>query len=803
MDRGGQFPEKKVELLAPAGSAEAFYGAVHAGADAVYLGGARFGARAYADNFTEAELTACIRYAHLFGRKVYLTVNTLMKEAEMEELFDYLLPFYEAGLDGVIVQDIGALSYIREHFPALELHISTQMSITGSYGADLMKKMGACRVVPARELSLEELKALKESSGLALETFIHGAMCYCYSGQCLFSSILGGRSGNRGRCAQPCRLPYAVQTKEGCSQVCYPLSLKDMCTIEFLPELIAAGIDSFKIEGRMKKPEYAAGVTAIYRKYIDLCYEISKKGGDYKVSPRDMEALSSLYIRTGRQEGYYHRRNGREMVTLQSPAYGGTDQALLSEIRRKWIDAPFQMPVLISAIFETGKPACVTFSCGDTTVEVQGEVVQSAQKHPITRENIEKQLGKLGDSSFYAVSKTESGIPPEEPAMEIRLSPDAFYPLKQINELRRKAVQQLEEAVLKKRGYAAAERMVKLPEQKQIAAAWRSQAKSPLPEGASLASPGLSVSVSTQKQLEKLAGETQGVSRLYVNGDLLFGAAGRRHPKEESGFSTEQVLSLCRQLKNDSEIFISLPPILRREDHSYLETMLELAREYEEIFSGFQVRSLEALGFLMQNHDHAGGHSRWQGKVFTDAGIYCFNHWSLEALVKETALDGFCVPYELNAKEQRTLVSFADSLGIRCEKPIYGHIPLMVTANCVSKTTTGCVKGREETVWLLDRYGKHFPVAQNCVHCFNLIYNSVPLSLHREISRQLENSPSREMDKWMGGCDFRLDFTIEKGEEALQILRYFEELLQGNLSSPADTPPFGTYTTGHEKRGVL
>ena len=257
---------KKVELLAPAGNAEAFYGAIHAGADAIYLGGNRFGARAYAENFSEEELVACIRYAHLFQRKVYLTVNTLVKESEFSGLYEYVLPYYRAGLDGVIVQDMGVFAYLREHFPGMELHGSTQMTITGEYGAAFLKEQGACRVVPARELSLAEIRRIKEVTGLEIECFIHGAMCYCYSGQCLFSSILGGRSGNRGRCAQPCRLPYTTgkHPKE-----CYPLSLKDMCTIEYIPELLEAGIDSFKIEGRMKTALYVATVARTYRKAID------------------------------------------------------------------------------------------------------------------------------------------------------------------------------------------------------------------------------------------------------------------------------------------------------------------------------------------------------------------------------------------------------------------------------------------------------------------------------------------------------------------------------------------------------
>ena len=168
---------QKVELLAPAGNPEGFYGAIHAGADAVYLAGNRFGARAYADNFTTEELVACIRYAHIWGRRVYLTVNTLVKESEFDELMPYLTPFYEAGLDGVIVQDIGVFCFIKEHFPDMELHVSTQMTLTGQYGAALLKKMGAVRIVPARELSLNELIEIKEQTGLEIETFIHGAMC--------------------------------------------------------------------------------------------------------------------------------------------------------------------------------------------------------------------------------------------------------------------------------------------------------------------------------------------------------------------------------------------------------------------------------------------------------------------------------------------------------------------------------------------------------------------------------------------------------------------------------------------------
>ena len=257
---------KRPELLAPAGDMDCFMAAVNAGADAIYLGGEEYGARAYASNFSKEELCEAICYAHLFGVKVYLTVNTLVKEREFGRLNDFIRPFYDAGLDGVIVQDLGVLYQLHDDFKGLELHASTQMAIANSYGAGFLKSFDVCRIVPARELSMDELNHIRKKVKIDMEVFIHGAMCYCYSGHCLYSSFLGGRSGNRGRCAGPCRLPFdAFGQKE-----VYPLSLKDMCTISMLPELIDNGIDSFKIEGRMKNSYYVAGVTSIYRKYIDL-----------------------------------------------------------------------------------------------------------------------------------------------------------------------------------------------------------------------------------------------------------------------------------------------------------------------------------------------------------------------------------------------------------------------------------------------------------------------------------------------------------------------------------------------------
>ncbi len=329
-----------VELLAPAGSYENFKAAVSAGADAVYLGGSLFSARAYANNFSREELLCALDYAHLHNRSVYMTVNTLMKEQELkEDLVEFLAPYYENGLDGVILQDLGAARTIRQNFPDLPCHASTQMSVTGVEGAKYLKKLGFTRVVPARELCLEEIQAIYKETGLEVESFIHGALCYCYSGQCLLSGMIGGRSGNRGRCAQPCRLEYRTQpATAGQNHTSqnergrYLLSPKDMATITILPELIESGVYSLKIEGRMKSCEYTAGVVSIYRKYLDRYLEKGKEA--YKVAPKDMTALMDLYNRGGFSRGYYKQGNGAEMMSTKRPNHAGVEAIRAEQVQK-------------------------------------------------------------------------------------------------------------------------------------------------------------------------------------------------------------------------------------------------------------------------------------------------------------------------------------------------------------------------------------------------------------------------------------------------------------------------------------
>lgn len=748
---------KKVELLAPAGNYESFTGAINAGADAVYLGGEKFGARAYADNFTEEEIINAIRYAHLFDRKVYLTVNTLVKETEFACLVPYLTPFYEAGLDGVIVQDIGAFQIIRENFPKLELHVSTQITVTGSYGAEMLKEMGAVRIVPARELSLEEIRALKKETGLELETFIHGAMCYCYSGQCLFSSILGGRSGNRGRCAQPCRLPYQVEGVSGKKAECYPLSLKDMCSIAFLPRLIEAGIDSFKIEGRMKKPEYAAGVTAIYRKYIDLYYE---KGADaYRVLPKDMEQLSSLYIRSDVQDGYYFKHNGAEMVTLHSPAYNGSDEKLLAHIRREYLETGLKKEIQMQAVLEVGKEALLTLKSDTAEVTVKGELVQRAANQPITMENVKRSLEKLGNTPFLVAKEN----------LQIALDETAFYSLKALNTLRRCGVQALQDAI------ADNNRVEEKRAKKEDAA--NSQTDFLSDRQSKESCPGKEertachIGVNTMPQM-------QAVLQTELTPDIIY------IDSEMTEMTQAFVIEMKKALRQKgAAVYIALPYVIRRKDISYLEKIFPALEEAD----GVLVRNMESYGWLKKKE--------YQGKINTDAGIYNFNRYSLEFWQKKA--DICCLPYELNRKEIRRLlsegekdISFAKQIRRdRTEQIVYGRIPLMLTANCVAKTMTGCRKGTEKEnniLFLKDRYQKRFPAEMRCRQCYNVLYNTVPLSLHEKVA-----------DKNVPGAA-RIQFTVESEKETKQILEFWQALWMGEKRSL----PYAEYTLGHEKRGV-
>lgn len=718
---------KQVELLAPAGNKEAFYGAIKAGANAIYLAGQQFGARAYADNFSNEVLTECIHYAHLFEVKVYLTVNTLVKQQEYPALLEMLEPLYYAGLDGVIVQDVGVIRFIKQHFPLLELHISTQMSLCTEFGAAYLKDFGASRIVPAREISLSEIKAIKSNVDIEIESFIHGAMCYCYSGLCLFSSILGGRSGNRGKCAQPCRLPYSIGGQNG-----HFLSLRDMCTIDNIPDLISAGIDSFKIEGRMKKAEYAAGTVSVYRKCIDSYYSLREKYGEseakerYQVDKVSKDILSNLYIRSQIHNGYYYTRNGKEMITVENPAYKETKESLIQELHGKYIEERKKLPVSISGYFMEGEPAIINVYSEDYSVSVTGDRVDTAQNRPISEENVRKQLAKLGDTNFAAEN------------IDITIGDAAFYPLGKINELRRSAIEAYEQGLL-------------LQKEKSIPYTEQPICSKPAQTGSVNDTP-YCVSIETREQYNALCNWLSHnpqivLDTVYVHCDLAV-----------SGLALQKT----SQVKS---VYVSLPAVFRRRDTAFLDTVRDIVLE-KDLFEGVLIHTMDEYGYFYGYKDEM--------KLRLDHSMYI---WSTNALLLyKNNVNRFTLPYELNGRELAALQGHHDS-----EKIVYARIPMMVTANCLQKTLDKCGRTGNDKTLLKDRYGKSFPVKNYCTHCYNIVYNSVPMVL------------KKEMEKYRDISYLRLDFTVETYEETSSVL----DCMLG------DKPlAIKEYTTGHEKRGV-
>lgn len=704
--RFGALQSKKTELLAPAGTFEMLKAVIHAGADAVYAGGSRFGARAYAGNFTQEALLAAIDYVHLHGRKIFLTVNTLFKQSEIDDLYEYLLPYYRQGLDAVIVQDFGVLRFVRACFPDLAVHASTQMSITGAYGAAYLKSFGVRRIVAARELSLAEIRALKSSVDIALECFVHGALCYCYSGQCLFSSMLGGRSGNRGRCAQPCRLPYTVLDADGRAismPECYPLSLKDLCTIELLPQLIEAGIDSFKIEGRMKSPEYAAGVTAIYRRYLDRYFS-----GDFgNVQKADLLRLADTGSRSGFTSGYYVRRNGADMVTMARPCYEKGEAAYLDEVRARFVQKEQKLPVRANVRLNIGEPAELTVTCRDVTVSVRHGITQEAKKQPLSRETVAAQLSKTGNTPFVISS------------MEIVMEEAVFLPKQQLNELRREALEQLAKKIPEKyyrNGQTAGYETAFLHKKKET--------------------PYFAASIEASAQLSAVLAHDF-ITRVYLDGAMY----------THGDFAAQLKEHVARSKDSKKQAYVALPFVFRLETARFYEKQMA-AMEGAGV-DGYLARSMDALGFLRDMQVD-------MQRCVLDYGLYAYSD-SAKAAYAAAGWLWDTVPPELNKKELLARDNQASEL------LIYGHLPLMTGAQCLLKTLGRCTKNRaniQDVCYLKDRYAKKFPVRSRCSECYHTIYNAQPLSLI-QLSGELGN---------IRPAGYRLSFTFETREQADNIL---------------------------------
>lgn len=578
---------KNFEILAPAGDLEILKAVINSGADAVYIGGKAYGARAFANNFDEESLLHALDYAHLHERKVYLTVNTLIKNDEMDMLYDYLLPYYKEGLDAVIVQDLGAIARIHELFPNLDIHTSTQMTVTGVDGVKLLKQFGITRVVMAREMSLDEMKHIHDETGMELEAFVHGALCYSYSGQCLFSSMLGGRSGNRGRCAQPCRLPYTVNGKKDT----YILSLKDLCGIKSLNDLKDAGVYSLKIEGRMKQVGYAAGVVQMYRKYVDSMGDISKV---------DLAELSAYGSRCGFTDKYFYMHNAPDMVTYEKPNFTSTKEATLQNEEK--------IPIFGKLKLKLGENGEFLVSYNDISVKSTSDIVSEAKNAPIDEAAAVARMRKTGDTPF------------ELKDIACDIDDGIFIPNGALNKLRRDALDELQIKLL-------------------------SSYKRPTPDlKDSIEHNGFDgfdkfdenkkrviCSVLNKKQLDVLTNYVM-FTDFYLDSSMF---------DRNSVYHNIQLKNVINEIKKSGKnVWLVLPTIFRKETSDYFYS---IKKEILNIgFEGFVAKNYEEIYFVKNNFPDA--------KLAIDHNLYTYNDIAKEAFFS-FGIDYDTVPLELNSKE--------------------------------------------------------------------------------------------------------------------------------------------------------
>lgn len=865
--------KRKIEILAPAGSYDGMRAAMNAGCDAVYIGGSSFGARAYANNLTEEQLLAAIDEAHIRDKRLYLTVNTLLKEKELSfQLYDFLKKFYERGLDAVIVQDMGVLHFIHRNFPVLPIHASTQMTLTMAQSANLLKEYGVTRLVTSRELSLKEIRTIRENTTLEIETFVHGALCYCYSGQCLMSSIIGGRSGNRGRCAQPCRMPYQFFSEHerlSAKQKKYLLSPKDINTIALIPELVEAGIDSFKIEGRMKRPEYAAAVASLYRRYTDLYLEHGKeyytKYLGTEACRKELQQLQDIYNRGGFSEGYAKTYHGKSMMSLYRPNHSGVAVGNVSAIRNGEVTIALKEELHPQDILEiryreeegyeftvkdyhaagetlttyigrrrqdkvdrmeTGKqsvpdqirvgnevfrtknnrlleqlamdylgkdaklgingrlcaktdePLSLTVSWHEFSYTARKEKVQPAQKQPMTKEKLLAPIGKTGDTLYYFDRLT------------IDMDENIFVPVAWLNEIRREALEGLRQSVLQSYVRKAAAYTGDEKEQADVEERIEGKEQPEEKDQIKIDEPTIVKGPAEVKEREEIKESTDEKEQpRHMKLRVLIQTMEQfeeviRFPEIHSVYAeydrfTPEELGKMAETANEKgkEFYLSLPQICRTNIYE------ELSRELIKLVklptvTGLILKNLEEIALL-----HSLEIKEGQKRLLLNYNMYTYNKES-KCLYRELGITDYTAPVELNYQELKAL-GIEDS-----DLIVYGYQPVMVSAQCLFESTKGCRRcesgngGR-----LVDRLGKSFFVQANCRGCYNIIYNSQPLSLlkHNEDIQRLHPK------------GLRLDFTQEGTEETKRVLAAYTDVFCYERKPSLELTD---YTTGHFKRGI-
>ena len=790
------------ELLSPAGGMDQLKAAVENGADAVYMGGRLFNARQNAVNFDDDEMRRAIEYAHVRGVNIYITMNTLVSESEMQQALDAAGQVYLAGADALIVQDLGLASALRQCVPDLPLHLSTQGTVYSAEGIRALAPLGFARTILARELTIAEITETAKASPIPVEVFAHGALCLCYSGQCLMSSLIGGRSGNRGRCAQPCRLPYQLGNAKG-----YLLSPKDLCTIELLPELAKAGVASLKIEGRMKSPEYVAVVTGIYRKYLDRLAE----GGQTHVEREDQLELLQAFNRGGFSTGYLKGRLGRGLISRERPKHWGVPvgKALSAGkpggVVEVQLTAPVSMGDGVEFANATMPGGIVTMirvggreekSAGTGRAEI-GSIKGSIRPgDPLYKTSDKAQLlraaatytgkptrrialhGKLtarvGEPLRFEVwdgeghlERTNSESPAEEARtlplttetareqlaktgdmpyafaqIDVELDGRASVRLSELNGLRRTALERLEQA-----------RATRYPERESPAIALPPMARpSPVQAGLSLF---------FWQWREEYTEVLPLADRVYVPFVPL--AQGR-------------FADLAGQVK----LMPWLPPVT----NGRLDGLIAA--------SAGKLAGLGAQGVLVGNMAHLEMLKECGLPIYAGASMNAFNSLSLQ-VVASLGLKGVTLSHELTMEQ----IAALPDAGIEKEAAVYGRLPLMFSAHCsVGAELAGqeggkpcglCIKGGRHE--LIDRIGARFPVVCDPLDCRSVTLNGDRLAVPN-LARRLSQA---------GVSMLRLSIDDESPEDMRRLVALFRAALAGE--SVEELKGQG-YTKGHYFRGV-
>lgn len=803
---------KKIELLAPAASFEGMKAVINAGADAVYIGGEKFGARAYADNLDKDLLIEAIRYAHLHNVKVHLTVNTILKQDEIEnELYDYILPYYNAGIDAVIVQDMGVLEYLHTYFPKLEKHMSTQTTITSSECLSIINKYDINRIVLARELSILEIEEIKRNTGVEIETFIHGALCYSYSGQCLMSSMIGDRSGNRGRCAQPCRKKYRLfKDNVEIGKEKYLLSPKDMCGLANIQELISIGVDSLKIEGRMKKPEYAATIVSVYRKYIDLFYSlgyseyikyIKNNSAEFQ---NDIIRMQDIYCRGGFTKGYFNQHNDKDMMSVNLPSHQGVMVGKVIEVSNRNCGIKLNRNINRQDVLLIRDKENV-----DIKSSYEFTVKESHNNGEIIKTNYLKGLHLKKGQLVYRIKNNElidyigkkylEDNKRVKLCMNIILQKDRCakvrvelydkifeYEFEKVNEANNRPI--TEENVIKQFSklnntpFVIEKISVEMDNDIFVPIKSLNDMRRYVVENvivdyneAYLLSRHDKIVDNKEVIVSSNIAETHELDSVDENthNNEVDNKKGNNSKKTTLGVlvSNMEQLSIITDYIDIDDIYLELDAFkleelkdcIRKVKQSNYNVVIALPRIFRssgtEIFkdnyidilnmneiSGYLVRNIEGINLVKKYGNN-------KAKIICDNNLYVANNYAKNAWIEQGA-DIVGISLELSKDEVKQLDTS------NCQLLIYGKPVVMVTAGCVKKTNDVC-NCLDERLQIIDSYGESYTVRNVCNYCYNLIYNSKSINIVEDI-----------LDENI--CEnYRIDFTDEGANEIKDVMNLY------------------------------